>query len=295
MSYRFVKDYKNHESLRKSFAELGRKTFGIDFERWYQAGCWNDRYMCYSYELDGSIVSNVSVNYMELVIGGRLHKAVQIGTVMTDEAHRNKGLAYSLMEKAVADHKDKCDFIYLFGNDSAINLYKKFGLTEAYEKKYLVETAKDIESSDANSYSLRKMDIGTEYDLDLFMRVTSSRKPVSNTFGAVNDEALTRFYGILGLSDDMYYIEEADAIVYMEKDGDTTDLVDVITAGSLDMDRLIATLSSSGSNKISFHFTVESDIYDIKKETLTVEDSTLLTSGVLYDLGDFRFPATSHA
>ena len=41
--YQVEKDYRNNDSLRKSFNELVEKTFGFNFENWYQNGFWGDR------------------------------------------------------------------------------------------------------------------------------------------------------------------------------------------------------------------------------------------------------------
>jgi len=84
MEYTFVRDYRDDDALRKSFSQLAKKTFGIDFERWYDCRGWNSHYIPYSYRWGNEIMANVSVNTMELVINGKKHRAIQIGTVMTD-------------------------------------------------------------------------------------------------------------------------------------------------------------------------------------------------------------------
>lgn len=39
-----IKDYRDHMGLRHSFNELAGRTFGLDFENWYQNGFWGDAY-----------------------------------------------------------------------------------------------------------------------------------------------------------------------------------------------------------------------------------------------------------
>jgi len=63
---KFIKNYKDNDVLRKSFAELAKNTFGIDFQAWYSNGYWNDSYVCYSYVDMDRVVSNVSINKMHL-------------------------------------------------------------------------------------------------------------------------------------------------------------------------------------------------------------------------------------
>lgn len=78
---KLIRDYSNIEKYRASFNELAGQVFGIDFEPWYKAGFWNERYVCYYYAAGGTVVSNVSINKMDLVINGEHKKAIQIGTV----------------------------------------------------------------------------------------------------------------------------------------------------------------------------------------------------------------------
>lgn len=39
----FTKVYKNNDVLRASFFELAANTFDLNFEHWYQQGCWSER------------------------------------------------------------------------------------------------------------------------------------------------------------------------------------------------------------------------------------------------------------
>lgn len=48
-----VKNYKENEALRLSFNGLAGKTFGLDFEDWYQNGFWKENYIPYSIVEDG--------------------------------------------------------------------------------------------------------------------------------------------------------------------------------------------------------------------------------------------------
>lgn len=94
--YEIIKDYLDNVAYRKSFNELAQKTFGLDFEPWYEAGYLKERYKPYSIIKEGKIIANISINLFDLMINGEEKKAVQIGTVMTDKAWRGKGLSRSL-------------------------------------------------------------------------------------------------------------------------------------------------------------------------------------------------------
>lgn len=87
-----VKNVRNSETLRKSFNELAIETFDLDFEDWYQNGFWRDKYIPYSMVIDGKVAANVSVNRTDMLWNGRRKHLIQLGTVMTKKAYRNRGL-----------------------------------------------------------------------------------------------------------------------------------------------------------------------------------------------------------
>ncbi len=109
-----VCDYIRNDALRHQLNALTRKTFGFDFEKWVTNGYYEGDYIPYSFVENGHMLSNVSANKMRFLQNGAERNYIQIGTVMTDEAYRNKGLARRLIERVVAEYKDKCDGIYLF-------------------------------------------------------------------------------------------------------------------------------------------------------------------------------------
>ena len=96
--YEIVKNYRANDALRRSFNSLAEKTFGLNFENWYQNGFWGDNYNPYSVVIDGQVVANVSVNRTDLVMDGARRQLLQLGTVMTDERYRNRGYIRAIMQ-----------------------------------------------------------------------------------------------------------------------------------------------------------------------------------------------------
>ena len=102
MEYTFTKQVRDNASLRQSFMDLAAQTFGLSFENWYQAGCWSDSYLPYSFVCQGRIVANASVSLMDFSWRGKQRLYIQIGTVMTDPAFRGHGLSRRLLENILA-------------------------------------------------------------------------------------------------------------------------------------------------------------------------------------------------
>lgn len=138
-----LKGYRDDDTLRGSFDRLARRTFDLTFEDWYQNGFWGDDYIPYSVVIDGAVAANVSVNRTNFVLDGETKRFIQLGTVMTDERYRNRGLIRRLMTEIDRDFAGQADGVYLFANDSVLDFYPKFGFRRAAETEYTkaVETA----------------------------------------------------------------------------------------------------------------------------------------------------------
>jgi len=154
--YIYKCNYKEDITLRNSFNSLTEKTYGFNFEQWYEDGYWGDKYIPYSL-LDGDkVVSNVSVNIMDFLILGEQKRYVQIGTVMTDEDYRGQGLCRALMEIVLKEWENKCDLIYLFANDSVLDFYPKFGFNVCDEYQYSINKTKEDKSEKIRKMSMEK-------------------------------------------------------------------------------------------------------------------------------------------
>jgi GNAT superfamily N-acetyltransferase len=160
MEYSFIKDYKHDLKSRASFCRLAKDTFGIDFDGWFSQGYWNENYICYSMEYGGEIISNVSVNLIRLIMDGRETDAVQIGTVMTHPEHRRRGLAKSLLERAIGDFSGRYTFFFLAADKAAVPLYESCGFETARTYKNEIDlagyrrAAKALESVEVQSREL---------------------------------------------------------------------------------------------------------------------------------------------
>lgn len=131
-----IKNYRDNDGLRHSFNRLAQQTFGLTFEQWYQNGYWRENYIPYSI-VDGSrVVANVSVNITDMYMKGERRHLIQLGTVMTEESCRNRGLIRRLMGEIEADYGAAADGIYLFANDSVLDFYPRFGFRPVKEYQY---------------------------------------------------------------------------------------------------------------------------------------------------------------
>jgi len=296
--YRFIKDYKSNDKLRKSFSKLATETFGIDFEPWYKRGFWKENYVCYSLICDNEVVANASVNYLDVVIGEETIKAVQIGTVMTHESIRRKGLARKLMEKILEEHRDKYELIYLFGDKEALEFYPKFGFEIVHETDFSMKLNKQKFSLSDNEkdVNIRKLNIDDEQDLDIILRLTSDRRCISKTLSVVNDKYLLLFYFLYVYRDDIYYFEEEDIIVVYTVKEDTLQLFDIISQNEVNIERVLNKIVQTDIKCVEFKFTPDEKIGEIiKRDSIQDEYEVFVISRGVELPKEFLFPKLSHA
>jgi ribosomal protein S18 acetylase RimI-like enzyme len=287
----FMHNYKHIDKYRLSFNKLAQRTFNIDFEKWYQLGLWNDRYICYSYAEGDNIVSNISVNIMELIINGQRKSAVQIGTVMTEPNYRRRGLATSLMNIVLKEYEDKCELVYLFPNVEALDFYLKFGFTSLQESIL----SKEVNISKANKSNMRKLDISSEEDLNILTKLASKRLPNSNSFGADKADHILTWYAVNVFQNNIYYLEDKDIIVIFDVEGKNLNLYDVISKNEVDLDEILNQISDSEIKRVIFHFTPHSE-YIGEQEKIENLDDLIFIKGNLDDIPEyFRNPITAHA
>lgn len=245
----FIKDYKDQLTLRHSFNALALATFGIQFEEWYKRGYWNERYIPYSFVVNQKVIANVSVNVLTLLINGKLKKAVQIGTVMTDDQYRNKGLSKALLQKVFEDYDKQVDFYYLFANHTVLDFYPKFGFSRRKEHFFSkkLPTVHPVKT-------LRKINL--EKDIVLLEDYVNNRKPLSHTFSTFYTEGINFFHLLHVFSDDLYYDEASESILIYKVINSDIHLFDCISKEEVALDEQLQALSTLGEN-VYLHFTPE--------------------------------------
>lgn len=257
MEYKFVKDYSENEMLRKSFSELAKETFGIDFEKWHGAGGWNRNYIPYSFSHENKIIANVSVNTMELMILGEIHKAIQIGTVMTEKSHRGQGLASRLMEKVLGDFDEKFSVYFLAADEKAVPLYERYGFSPVKTKRFMLETT---------SYSKREKPLVHEtISIEDLLEYKRTSLPLSTKLSAIGDEHILVFYYVHGFDRFIYKLSD-DVLVLFEMEEKELHLYDVLSRTKVDLKEIIEKILPLDAEKVIFHFIPDGDLEGLKAE-----------------------------
>src|ERR1700733_14658671 len=198
--------YQEDSRCRTAFNNLVQKIFGFSFETWYQLGYWNDKYIPYTLFDEDRAVANVSVNIMDFNTSSEQKRYVQIGTVMTDEAYRNRQLSRFLVEKILAEWEGRCDFIYLYANKSVLTMYPKFGFTHVKEHEYFKSIDKNVKHS-----ACKKLNMDMISNRDMLYSYAKNSAIFSKLSMQENAD-IVMFYCTSFLKENVYYIEALDTI-----------------------------------------------------------------------------------
>jgi GNAT superfamily N-acetyltransferase len=288
MRYSLVKNYRNDGALRKSFNALMSKTYFFDLESWFQNGFWGDKYIPYSFADAGRIVANVSVNVMDCLQDGVPKQYLQLGTVMTDTAYRGQGLSRLLMEEILADYKGSVDGIYLFGNDSVIDFYPKFGFQKGTEYQH----AKSIPPAAATR--LQHVDMSDAGERQKFLDAAAGS--AINARLSSDNVGLLAFWATDPLADSVYYDPAAEAYIIAEMENSHAMLHQVISSRRVSLDSIIDSFGR-GISRITLGFTpVEAAGWEITERH--AEDETFFFLGEdlrAVETNRLMFPTLSHA
>lgn len=291
MNYEMISDYKDNKMYRDSFNKLAESTFDINFEEWFRSGFWNDKYVCYSYIDNNEVISNVSINKMNLIYQGENYSALQIGTVMTHPNYRGQGLAKNLLNHVIAKYEDQYDFLYLFANDTVLDFYPKFGFERIEESSFTVDAC----NLKKKASKLKKLNPDNKTDFQLISRIVSKRASLSNILDVKESEDLLMFYVLIALKNELYYLEELDVIVLMEQEGTDLYVLDILSTKKLDVVEVLSYLSTKKIETIHLLFTPEKSKYIDAAYIIETEDMLFVRPNGLTSENYFLFPATSHA
>lgn len=93
-----------------------------------RAGHWGEMYIPHVLCDGDKVISNVSVNLMQFDVQGVKKNYIQIGTVMTDEAHRGQGLNREIMDDS--DRRNENDGMYMSENLGLYQFWMAAGFGE---------------------------------------------------------------------------------------------------------------------------------------------------------------------
>lgn len=283
-----VKNIRENPALRRSFNALAEKTFGLNFEDWYENGYWTDRYQPYCMVENGTVIANVSVNRTDMLVNGKTVKLMQLGTVMTDEAYRNRGLIRTIMEEVDRDTAD-ADGMYLFGGDSVVHFYPKFGFVPG--KEYIC--VKEIDQTGENRWQRKPMYAAEERAI-LEKAIAESRFADGCTMQ--DNRQLIFFYVSKFMQECVYHCAALNAWCIAEEEDGKLFIHNVFGPKALQLSDVIAAFGAD-IREVTLGFT-PADLCGWTVQDWHEEDCNFFVRGgaeVLFRENKIRIPTLAHA
>ena len=291
--YTLVKDFSDDKTHRAMFNELAKQVYGFDFEAWYQTGCWNKKYIPYALIEGNEMVANVSISIIDFLLEGKKRTFIQIGSVMTRLNKRHQGLNRLLLERVLRDWRGKTDLIYLFANDTVLDFYPKFGFKQIDQWQY----SKPLNTLGVNNtkYKVTKLDMSLpENKRRLFNKINQSM-PLSK-FSMIQNAPLVMFYYTVFVFQNVYEIDDLDALVIADYKNDVLYLQDVYSQHKVALDEVINALSKHTVKKVVLGF-IPQDSHSYNLSVLVPDDVLFVLDDVheIFERNKLMFPVMSHA
>ncbi len=277
--------------LRARLNRLVLEVFGLDFGPWNELAFEGCQYTPFTFFEAGRAIANVSASPMPLFLGGRQVTAIQVGTVCTLPDRRKGGLVRELMERAHAYWDSRCEFSYLFANESVLDFYQQFGYRPV-DQHFFRCIAPPWR---APTVSARSLNIGEPSDFELMIAVARERAPISNRLGVLSQVWLWLFHAAVAHPENLLFIEPLEAIAVSRLEGRTLHVYDLVARESLSFEDVYPFLGSESIEEVRFHFTP--DLMDLPGiSAIPAQDTHLFVRGNFPEMTHpFLFPSTSEA
>lgn len=253
-AYTLCVAYQNQPQLREQLNAMTRTFWGFDFENYYQSGYWDNSCQLYSLFKEDKILANTTVSLFTSSWDKTPKTLLQIGTVMTDEAWRNRGLSRFLMEHILKIYSGKTDGILLFANETVYDFYPKFGLVPVQEYQAVIQA---VPQKEHEKNLVRPLNFLVPEDLRLFEQAVQTAVP--NSAFPLQSQALPFFYCVanpeFGFSNAVYYVETLQCVVVMQEEEGILYIHELFAPQEIGLHQLITALTGEKEQEIRLGFT----------------------------------------
>lgn len=244
----YIRDALSEPDRREGYLELAKNVFGLDFSPWLRPGYPDGSFIPHTLYDGRTAVASVGIVANNFRFENHVRKYAQISTVMTHPDHRGQGLCDALMKRVLAEWENSCDMIYLYANDSVVDFYPKYSFIKGLEYRYSKPVVKQ-------PVPYRKLNLQNPADADL---LTEKYTAFNNPFSALQmEQGLSQmmFHCVTFLQDQLYYIEQYDAVVIAEHEDNHIFCYDIFTKQADSFDAIIGALAADSTVSVRLGFT----------------------------------------
>jgi len=272
----------NNKEYEALFDDLIQEVFGFSFKPWLKQNLWDERYESYSIIKDNEMLANLCIYKTDMISGGQKLQAIQLGAVCTRKEERGKGLSKLLMEHVMGLYKNTS--AYLFANESVIDFYPRFGFKQVQVHEPTIKTK--INNDPAKAIKLNPNDPTVK-------NAIKSRAGNSNIIDCTNTEPIQMFHMLLAYPDDIYMLQNSNALVIAQQNETKLYIADIISSNPVTFEQIKTELPFKDIEKIEFGFCPDWLEVDPMWKPVDMTEVMLFIKGNWNLPKAFRFPATS--
>jgi GNAT superfamily N-acetyltransferase len=276
-----------HETpdLQDAFIEYVPKVFeSISFRRWRDVGAWDDGYIAFSFMEGDRIVASASRQRMEILLHGERMRAWQLTAVGTLPEWRRRGLQHQIMRRLL-DATPAGELLFLFGNQSVLHFYPRFGLER--HREYFFRAPCAVTPSGP---PLRALEFERAADRELVLRIAAAAEPVTTGFGVRDHGRLVLWYWTNLFPTGVCHLPEHDAIVVATQTGGLLEVHDVLAATPIDLPAVLPRIASEPVTELEFGFTPDRYWPSATPHHENIEGPLFVRPPYRVPDGPFKFP-----
>ncbi|MBC8537189.1 GNAT family N-acetyltransferase [Feifania hominis] len=241
-TYRFCSRIAGEPKLLESFHELTQRTFQIHIDS--VGGDYEPHVLAQG----DTVCANVSVNKIPFLDRGRRRFYIQLGTVMTREGWRGRGLSRWLMQAVLAEWEGRCDALYLFANDSVLDFYPRFGFAAQAEHEFVYERP------GKTAFEGVKLSMARPGDAALAMEKYRQGSLYSD-FAMTENLDLYRYYANGLLRDSAYHLERHGVVVFADFEPGLVRCYDILGRSGSPIEAILRSLRRGADDRVILGFT----------------------------------------
>ncbi len=291
MKIEYRSDYFDDPDAKASFERCAKRIFGLDFSRWKARGLWDDQYKAFSAFDGGECVASICVYPSEMRVGGSEKKGAQLLTVGTLPEYRSQGIQREIWRRVHAWIQQRCDFAFLFTDESAAGFYERLGLRRQPEHYDVVSCPQLARGDDVR---FKKLDLEQDGDYAIVKRLAGEREMVSDRLGFFNPNLLL-FMFLYFYQSWSYYLEDIDTVIVAQEMGDRLRIHDIVAKKMPKLSDIESFLAQCEKKGIEFLFCTDRLGLDQPTRKKRVEEDVLFVSEDFELEGQFVFPYSIRA
>ena len=198
------------------------------------------------------------------------------------------------METVQREPELSCDMVFLFANETVLEFYPKFGFQRVGQYQYFWKPG-HVETPAERGCRKRKLDMTSSRDIS-FLRTYYEKKNPFSEFQVTDNFGLLMFSCTSFMKDCVWYLEEEDAVILAEEDGDTLCCYEIYCDPGRKLTDLLERLVSERTAYVSLGFTpADQEGFEIRP--VDDDDDALFVwteKGNLFLDGKYLFPLLSH-